>query len=306
MIQAYLRKYALGIGLVWAEGGPNGDLSAFGEKFQQCVRSETGLSRCYFRFRCDRRRKIEDVLQLSALGWSLPWSPMVSNYSMIVDLTQTEEQLTARCERNWRRNLKRSQETGLTITTWLNASADAVHSIYASMEAVKGLEEQHSRAEIAELIKQLGSQLILLRCDDNQGQLLSLMGCIVLGDNAVSVLSATSERGRELHSSYATFRTMLQHCRAFGVKTYDLAGIDPVRNPGVYRFKRASGAEPVELLGEWDWATHPWLRWLGNWAIARRGRMRSAEAMINVADIDQAQPQAKVAALRAQVQFGES
>jgi len=304
MIQAYVRRYAFGIGLVWSEGGPTGDLAAFDEKFHQLVRATTGLSRFYFRFRGDRRRHTEDTLRLSALGWSLPWSPLVSNYSMIVDLTQDDDQLLARCERNWRRNLKRAQESGLTIKRWVNPTAAEVLTIYASMQTVKGLEEQHSHNEIEELIKRLGERLVLLRCDDDQGQLLSLMGGIILGDNAVSVLSATSERGRELHASYAIFRAMLQHCRALGAKNYDLAGIDPVRNPGVYRFKRASGAEPIELLGEWDWASRPWLRWVGNWAIAQRARVRRAETMLNRAPANQqTQP---VPAASTRIQFGES
>lgn len=304
MIQAYARKYAFGIGLVWSEGGPTGDLSLFDEKFHQLVGTSTGLSRFYFRFRADRRRTTEDSLKLSSLSWSLPWSPLVSNYSMIADLNQDDEQLLARCERNWRRNLKRSQESGLRIERWLNPTAEEMLSIYASMQTVKGLEEQHSHAEIEELITRLGDRLVLLRCDDEQGQLLSLMGSIVIGDHAVSVLSATSERGREQHASYAIFRTMLQHCRALGVKTYDLAGIDPVRNPGVYRFKRASGAEPIELLGEWDWASRPWLRWVGNWAIGQRARVRQAETVLNRSPSTEKPEPAPAPSTR--IQFGES
>jgi len=81
-------------------------------------------------------------------------------------------------------------------------------------------------------------------------------------------------------------------------------GIDPVRNPGVYRFKRASGAEPIELLGEWDWASRPWLRWVGNWAIAQRARVRRAETMLNRAPANQqTQP---VPAASTRIQYGES
>lgn len=306
MVQACLRKYPFGVGLAWAEGGPIGDLSACDENFQQAAQHATGLRRIYFRCRSDRRRSTEDSLKLSALSWTMPWSPLVSNYTMTVDLSLTEAELLSRCERNWRRNLKRSQECGLIIRPWQNPSADEVLSIYDSMQTVKGIEEQHSRAEIEELIKRLGKQLVLLRCQDEQGQLLSLMGCILAGNNAVSVLSATSERGRELHSSYAIFWAMLQHCRNLGIISYDLAGIDPVRNPGVFRFKRASGATPVELLGEWDWASRPWLRWFGNWAIGQRRRVRQAETLLNRAGADLPQNNQVTGSRPAQVQFGES
>jgi len=58
------------------------------------------------------------------------------------------------------------------------------------------------------------------------------------------------------------------------VEHYDLGGIDPHENPGVYKFKRQTGARPIEFLGEWDWATSSWLRWLGNWAIWRRDSVK--------------------------------
>jgi len=106
------------------------------------------------------------------------------------------------------------------------------------------------------------------------------MGCLVSGDKACLVISATKGRGRELHASYAIFWALIRHCRNAGVQQFDFAGIDPVRNPGVYRFKRAAGGKPVELLGEWDWASRPWLRWVGNWGIAKRNRIRAAETAL--------------------------
>jgi len=130
-------------------------------------------------------------------------------------------------------------------------------------------------------LKKLKQQIVLYRCDDENGDLLSLLGCLVFGNRACALFWATNERGRELHASYAVFWALVQHCKRIGIVSYDLAGIDPVVNPGVYRFKRASGATPVEFLGEWDWASSSWLRWLGNWAIAKRNRIRQAESALN-------------------------
>jgi lipid II:glycine glycyltransferase (peptidoglycan interpeptide bridge formation enzyme) len=104
------------------------------------------------------------------------------------------------------------------------------------------------------------------------------MGCIVTGKKACLVISATTQKGRELHSSYAICWALLCELRNMDVHTFDFAGIDPVRNPGVYRFKRAAGGRPVEMLGEWDWANRPWLRWFGNWAISKRNRINHAES----------------------------
>lgn len=282
MMQGYLRRHPFGLGLVWSEGGPVGDLSACDDSLQAAITRATGLRRVYCRFRCDRKRNIEDALRLGPQGWSIPWSPLTSNYTMTLDLTQDEVQLLKGCERNWRRNLKRSEESNLEIHQWLQPTVEQILSVYGSMQQVKGLEEQHSRAEIEQLLLNASERLVVYRCDDEGGQLISLMACLVVGDKACSVLSATSAQGRELHASYGILWAMIQHCRNLGVRTYDLAGIDPVRNPGVYRFKRATGATPVELLGEWDWASRPWLRWFGNWAISQRNRIRRTKTALNM------------------------
>ena len=281
MMQGYVRRYPFGIGLVWSEGGPTGDLSLFDDGFAKAVKEATGLRSIYYRFRCDRPRQIEDALRLSAQGWTIPWSPLTPNYTMTIDVSRTPEELLASCERNWRRNLKRSTECNLSVKEWFDATAEEVVEVYRSMETVKGLEEQHSLAEVEQLLSHLRDNIVLYRCDDADGRLVSLMGCLVAGDRACLVLSATGPHGRDTHASYAIFWHLIQHCQRIGLREFDFAGIDPVRNPGVYRFKRAAGGVPVELLGEWDWASRPWLRWLGNWAIAKRSRIREAEAALN-------------------------
>ncbi|MGZ5482132.1 MAG: lipid II:glycine glycyltransferase FemX [Pyrinomonadaceae bacterium] len=280
MMQGYVRRYPLGIGIVWSEGGPIGELAACDSNFHSAVKQTTKLRAVYYRFRCDRQRHIDDALRLTSQGWAMPWAPLTTNYTMTIDLKVTEEALLADCERNWRRNLKRSTECNLTVRQWEHPSTEEIVEAYRSMESLKQLDEQQSADEIDWMLRSLQQNLILYRCDDEHGQLLSVMGCLVSGDNACLVISATNGCGRELHASYAIFWALIRHCRNAGVQQFDFAGIDPVRNPGVYRFKRAAGGKAVELLGEWDWASRPWLRWFGNWGIAKRNRIKAAETAL--------------------------
>jgi len=280
MMQASLRRYPLGVGLLWCEGGPVGDLTACGDQLQSAIKKTTDLKRVYCRFRCDRERDIEEVLRLAAQGWTLPWSPLTTSYSMMLDLSPSEDQLLAGCDRNFRRNLKRSEQNNLTVKQWLDASAEEVFAVYESMQSVKGLDEQLSREEIEQIILNLKQQLVLYCCRNEQGEVVSLLGCLVVGDRACCVFSATSEVGRGLNASYTVFWALFCHCQRIGVKFLDLAGIDPVRNHGVYRFKRATGAVPIEYLGEWDWASQPALLWFGNWAIARRDLLKRVSSAL--------------------------
>jgi lipid II:glycine glycyltransferase (peptidoglycan interpeptide bridge formation enzyme) len=280
MMLGLLRRYPLSVGMVWSEGGPVGDLSVCDEALQKAIKETTGLERIYCRFRCDRARQIEDVLQLDALGWTRSWFNLTSNYSLALDLNGEESSLIDNCERNWRRNLRRAGENNLTIRPWSEPNIDQIMTVYASMQALKGISEQQSRDEIQFLLRHLDDHLLLYRCDDEEGSPVSISGWIVFGNRAWMYLSATTEKGRTLHASYGLFWALLQKCRQLGMQHCDLSGIDPVRNRGVYRFKRGTGAVPLEYLGEWDWATTSWLRWLGNWAISRRERLRKAESSL--------------------------
>ena len=276
MMLGLVRRYPLKFGLVWSEGGPVGDLSVCDQSLQDTMTETTGLRRLYCRFRCDKERRVTDALKLSAQGWDRSWFNLTSSFSMSLDLSKDETKTLSACDQNWRRNLRRANEANLTVRQWLDPNVDEVLSVYTSMQTVKGLEEQHSREEVEQLLKNFKRNLVLYRCDDEQGELVSLLGWLVFGDRAWAVFWATSEQGRKLHASFAIFWAIVQHCQRLGLRSCDLAGIDPVRNNGVYRFKKATGALPLEYLGEWDRATSSWLRWFGNWAISRRQQFSRA------------------------------
>ena len=276
MMLGLLRRFPLGFGLVWSEGGPVGDLSVCDNTLQEAIKETTGLKRIYCRFRCDRERFVGDALKLSANGWERSWFNLTSSFSMTIDLSRDERQTLAACDQNWRRNLRRANEANLTIRQWLDPNVDEVLAVYSSMQSVKGLEEQHSREEVEQLLLNFKRNLVLYRCDDEHGELVSLLGWVVFGDRAWALFWATSEQGRKVHASFGIFWAIVQHCQRLGLRSCDLAGIDPIRNNGVYRFKKATGAAPLEYLGEWDWATSTWLRWLGNWGISRRQQFSRA------------------------------
>ena len=176
IMQGYVRRYPFGIGIVWSEGGPIGDLAAFDKTFHTAVKQTTGLRAAYYRFRCDRPRHIEDALRLTSQGWAMPWAPLTTNYTMTIDLSVTEDTLLAGCERNWRRNLKRSTECNLTLRQWHQPTTEEIVEAYRSMESLKQLDEQQSTDEIDQILRSLNEKLILYRCDDEHGQLLSVMG----------------------------------------------------------------------------------------------------------------------------------
>ncbi|CAN5228257.1 peptidoglycan bridge formation glycyltransferase FemA/FemB family protein [soil metagenome] len=273
-----LRRYPLGFGMLWCVGGPVGDVQTWDENLQKTILETSGVKRLYVRFRCDRERNVSDALFLNYRGWSRSISPLTSSFSMELDLTVGEDGLFTNLKSRWRRNLRVSLKNNLTIKVCGNPDVEELSRVYVEMEARKNLPEQFSPEKLENLFKFAKSNLIFYRCEDEAGNLICFRGCLIIGNRACDYLAATTQKGRELRASYAVLWQLLRHCREEGMEIYDMGGIDPWANPGVHTFKKETGAREIEFLGEWDWATSPWLRFLGNWAISQRQSRKSVEA----------------------------
>jgi hypothetical protein len=271
------RRYPLGVGLVWAPGGPVGDPCDWDDSLFDAVERYSKLNRVYLRFRCDRARSATDTLYLLHAGWHRTIQPLTSGVSMSLDLTRPLTELEKSFDGNWRRNLKLGYRTKAVLRRVTDPDIDRIHKAFVEMERRKDLPEQFSHERLTSIFNRMARDLIYYECEDEDGQLLGFRGCLRAGDRAVDFLAATTEAGRKARISYRILSEFLMDCRELGVRSYDLGGIDPWENPGVYKFKSGTGAAEIEYLGEWDRASSGWLRLAGNWAIGRKNRSRQPD-----------------------------
>jgi hypothetical protein len=69
-----------------------------------------------------------------------------------------------------------------------------------------------------------------------------------LGDSAIYLLGATSDDGLTAKGAYLLQWTLIRWLKENGVRWYDLGGIDPEGNPGVYTFKKGLSGTDVSQL----------------------------------------------------------
>jgi hypothetical protein len=266
---------------MWCIGGPLGDYKNWDENLPKTILKAVNLKRIYVRFRCDRERTPQTVLFLSHQNWSRSIYTITSNVSMEINLSVDENLFLSKLSRNWRRNLAAAREKHLITKLDSNPNIQEICRTYAEMEARKNLPQQFSQEKLEYLFKYSGSNLIFYRCEDSSGNLLCFRGCLRIGNRAVDYLAATTKLGIEQRASYVTLWKLLEHCKELGVEYYDLGGINPWDNPGVYKFKKETGARELEYLGEWDWSNKSWLRLIGNWAIWNKQKIRKVESHLN-------------------------
>jgi hypothetical protein len=274
MCLGLLRRYPFGVGLMWCVGGPVGDIQTCDENLRKTILETTGLKHLYFRFRCDRERDIKDVLFLNNANWTRTSFMMTSGMSMELDLTRTEDELFAGLSGNWRKSLIKAKKNNLIIKRCFNPDIDELCRVFAEMETKKNLPQLFTREKLENLFKNVNENLIFYRCENEKGELLCFRAFLVVGEQVCDYFGAASDAGRKLYASYAAYWEAVLDCKKQGATRFDLGGIDPWANPGVYKFKRETGARETESLGEWDWATSELLRLLGNWAIQRRQKAK--------------------------------
>ena len=77
------------------------------------------------------------------------------------------------------------------------------------------------------------------------------------GDMAVDFWAAANETGRKNYTSFVLLDALFQKAHEIGIKKYDMSGIEPVHNRGVYNFKKGVRGDIIEKCGEWEMTSHP-------------------------------------------------
>jgi hypothetical protein len=170
--------------------------------------------------------------------------------TFVLDLSPELVELRKRLDAKWRNHLKRAEKNNLEVIA--GSGTDEFRTfcqIYNQMRKRKTFETTVDVEEFARIQEDLAEsdRMRILICKD-QG--VPVAGLIVsaMGDSAIYLLGATSDEGLKSQGAYLLQWTMIQWLKEKGVRWYDLGGIDPVGNPGVYSFKRGfSGADVLQM-----------------------------------------------------------
>ncbi len=269
-VQVLIKK-KYNVAVAWVAGCPSELIHNIDEYFYKILVKSSGCLFVYCRISVMDEEHGNELTLLKELNWGKPSFMINSGLSMLLDLNEGVDEIIKRMSNNWRHNLKRSKKYGLTFERWDKPKPQELYMIYQEMVVYKGIKEQYSYNQIESIINNLGSNLILYRCLDKNNDLLAFRGIGVYGDSCLDMFAAATTKGRKVYATYGLFGSIVQYCCKNKILHYDLGGIDPIANPGVYNFKKGTGARKVEYIGEWEWANVPCLRYVANKAIRYSG-----------------------------------
>lgn len=253
-----LYKTVLGTSIAWIPGGPTGDIDEIGGEFVTMIRRLTNSSRIYVRVNILKKTNQAVEKSLVNSQWRRVRTKLSSGFSLTYSLQADETTRRNDLSTNWGRNLRRGESRNQTPYIWTQVSSQEIADLYKNLSDYKDLADSGEipgDESIKSLIHHCKNDLYVFRCDDETGELLAIRGALRFGRKAWDIFAAVSPKGRKQYSSYVTAWSLLNFCAEQGVDLYDLSGIDPINNKGVYDFKHGTGATEVEYVGEWEFGS---------------------------------------------------
>lgn len=176
-----------------------------------------------------------------------------------VDLSVSVDQLRKGLRQRWRNKLKHAEAEGFNVTI---ETADEMYAkfrrAYDEMMARKRFDTTVSVEEFGRLQATLPDRLKMriLICEKD-GILFNALVIAPGGDTGIYLLAATSNAGLAADGAFLLQWKAMQMLKSEGYRWYDLGGINPEANPGVYQFKSGMGGTDTAQIGMFEWCSNP-------------------------------------------------
>jgi hypothetical protein len=170
-----------------------------------------------------------------------------------LDLSQGPEALMARLERQWRYGVGRAERKGVTVgLAQDDAEVARFFEMCLQVSRTKGFELPGSLALMTRLLAkgQSGDVEARLMVARYEGQIAAGAFLMRSGRSLHYFWGATDRVYAKHNVGQAVQWAAIEWGLERGCLRYDLEGVDPQGNPGVYAFKRAMGGEEVSLVGQ--------------------------------------------------------
>jgi lipid II:glycine glycyltransferase (peptidoglycan interpeptide bridge formation enzyme) len=274
------------VGVAFVSWGPLWRLNGRGRE-TGCFRAIIGALKAEFANRqglalridpCDIAANSADVLDmLQAEGFYR--TPRHAYTTIIMDLSHDIDAIRRETDQKWRNQLNKAEKNGLTVEERADAGAFNVFlELSAQMidrkKFVPGVDYQEFKRVFERLAPELNMKVLVCKKDDAP---VATAIYTKIGERAIYILGATGNAGLTLNGSNLTHWEIIKRLKAAGCTCYDLGGVNPIKNPGVFRFKQGlSGKNGVSAshIGEHEYCSNPIMHFVLNALETVRGSLK--------------------------------
>lgn len=174
--------------------------------------------------------------------------------TFLLNLSPSLEELRKKLDQKWRNQLNRAEKNNLTIVEGDGVAEYRVFAqVYEKMWSRKKFDTTVDVNEFARICEDLpaGLKLKILICE-HQGKPVGSIVCSAIGNTGIYLLGANHDEGLNTKGAYLLQWTMIKWLKENGFQYYDLGGIDPEQNPGVYHFKQGFSGQDVSRIAPFE------------------------------------------------------
>jgi len=207
--------------------------------------------------------------------------------TLLLDLSPPLEELRRRLDKKWRNLLTSSEKKNLTVVAGTGVDEYRTFcSIYREMRKRKSFETTVDIEEFGRIQQNLpySHRMRVLLCLD-RGTPVAGVVASAMGDTGIYLLGATSDSGLNSRGAYLLQWTLIRWLKESGFRWYDLGGIDPSGNPGVFHFKRGLCANDVTQITPVTTCTNLMSLLAVRAGFAVRDTLRSCKGLLQLAHL---------------------
>jgi lipid II:glycine glycyltransferase (peptidoglycan interpeptide bridge formation enzyme) len=186
-------------------------------------------------------------------GWRHSSNTILIPHTLILDLSQSEEELQAQMAKKTRQYIRKSGQEGLTIrrVKTRDMLADCLH-IYRETATRAGF-SLHEDDYYYDIFDKMGDASVVLAAANEHGPV-AFLWLAVSADTAFELYGGMSDEGQALRANYALKWQAITTCKKWGVKHYDLNGL---LNDRISTFKKGFANHETMLAGTYDYPLSP-------------------------------------------------
>ncbi len=164
------------------------------------------------------------------------------------------DEIRANLKRRWRRHLNQSDRVDLeiVITRDPNSLEDLIdfHNRFVDK---KGFHTDLDAKFFSEIQSKLPeNESLVSMTAHKEGELVAGIVTSILGNTMIYLLGGRNEEGSRCLASYALHWKAIEFAKEKGIQWYDLGGIDPDENEGVFVFKQGFGGTEITTPGPFE------------------------------------------------------
>ena len=180
--------------------------------------------------------------------------------TMVVDISRPLPEIRAGFAQKWRNCLNASERKGMKIVAGRRDDLFGTFcEIFDRFHERKGFAVELDAQFYRKLQSHMAAEeRLIVSIAELDGQIAAGHVSSSLGDTTVYLLGATTEAGLKAKAAYLLQWDAILHAKSRGSIWYDLGGIDPGANPGVYHFKAGMSGRDFVSPGPFEYQLPRW------------------------------------------------